>query len=473
MGKLEAGEGLLAVIGTGKRERNQEVHGAIVREMARPGSPQGRECHNGACFKNGRSMQIPYELILGWRYTRAGRATRRNGFISFISGVSMLGIALGVAALIIVLSVMNGFQKEVRDRMLGVVSHIEILAPNGAALPDVTKTLAEVRANPQVIGAAPFIATQALLARGEDMKGTIVRGIDPDREPEVTDLAVEIKKTSLAKLIPGEFGVVLGGELARSMGVGEGDKVTLVAPSGQVTPAGVVPRLKQMTVVGTFDSGHFEYDSALVLLHMDDAAKIFRLEGPTGVRVKLRDLHKAREVAAQLADTLSGDLLVRDWTRQNRTWFAAVQVEKRMMFIILTLIVAVAAFNLVSTLVMTVTDKRADIAILRTLGASPRSIMGIFVVQGAMVGVIGTVAGLLMGLGVAYNIDVIVPALERLFQADFLPKDIYLISRMPSDPQQGDILPVAIISLVMAFVATLYPSWRASQVNPAEALRYE
>ncbi len=418
-------------------------------------------------------MQLPYELILGWRYTRAGRATRRNGFISFISGVSMLGIALGVAALIIVLSVMNGFQKEVRDRMLGVVSHIEIFAPNGAALPDLARTLAEVRANPQVIGAAPFIATQALLARGEDMKGTIVRGIDPVAEPSVTDLAVALKNSALTRLLPGAFGVVLGGELARSLGVREGDKVTLVAPSGQVTPAGVVPRLKQMTVVGIFDSGHFEYDSALVLMHMDDAAKIFRLEGPTGVRLKLKDLHQARDVGAQLAQTLSGDLLVRDWTRQNRTWFAAVQVEKRMMFIILTLIVAVAAFNLVSTLVMTVTDKRADIAILRTLGASPQSVMGIFVVQGAMVGVIGTFAGLALGLGVAFNIDVIVPALEQLFHASFLPKDIYLISRMPSDPQQADIVPIALISLVLAFLATLYPSWRASQVNPAQALRYE
>jgi lipoprotein-releasing system permease protein len=418
-------------------------------------------------------MQLPYELILGWRYTRAGRATRRNGFISFISGVSMLGIALGVAALIIVLSVMNGFQKEVRDRMLGVVSHIEILAINGAALPDLVGTLAQVRANPEVLGAAPFIATQALLARGEDMKGTIVRGIDPALEPEVTDLAVELKNSALTRLIPGDFGVVLGGELARSLGVREGDKVTLVAPSGQVTPAGVVPRLKQMTVVGTFDSGHYEYDSALVLMHVDDAARIFRLEGPTGVRVRLKDLHQAREVAAQLATTLTGDVLVRDWTRQNRTWFAAVQMEKRMMFIILTLIVAVAAFNLVSTLVMTVTDKRADIAILRTLGASPRSIMGIFVVQGAMVGVIGTLAGLTLGLGVAFNIDVIVPALEQLFHASFLPKDIYLISRMPSEPQQSDILPITIISLVLAFLATLYPSWRASRVNPAEALRYE
>ncbi len=418
-------------------------------------------------------MQIPYELILGWRYTRAGRSTRRNGFISFISGVSMLGIALGVAALIIVLSVMNGFQKEVRDRMLGVIAHIEVFAPGGAALPDLQTTLTEVRKNKEVIAAAPFIAAQALLARGEDMKGALVRGIDPALEGGVTELGAQLKNSVFQRLVSGEFGVVLGAELARAMGVRQGDSVTLIAPSGQVTPAGVVPRLKQMTVVGTFDSGHFEYDSALVLMHQDDAARIFRLEGPTGIRIKLRDLHQAREVAQQLAGSLSGNLLVRDWTRQNRTWFAAVQLEKRMMFIILTLIVAVAAFNLVSTLVMTVTDKRADIAILRTLGASPKSIMGIFMVQGAMVGVIGTLSGLLLGLGVAFNIDVIVPALERLLNASFLPRDIYLISRMPSEPQYADIMPIAVISLVLAFLATIYPSWRASRVNPAEALRYE
>lgn len=416
-------------------------------------------------------MNLPYELSLGWRYTRAGRATRRNGFISFISGVSMLGIALGVAALIIVLSVMNGFQKEVRDRMLGVLSHIEVFAPGGAALPDVALTLKEAKAHPQVMGAATFIAAQGLLARGEDMKGALVRGVDPALEGEVTDLFAT--NPVLGQLVPGEFGIVLGLDLARSLGVIEGDRVTLIAPSGQVTPAGVVPRLKQMTVVGTFNSGHYEYDAGLALLHQDDAARIFRLEGPTGIRLKLKDLHQAREVAQQLVGTLSGDLFVRDWTRQNRTWFAAVQLEKRMMFIILTLIVAVAAFNLVSTLVMTVTDKRADIAILRTLGASPRSIMGIFVVQGAMVGVIGTFSGLALGLLVAFNIDVIVPALEQALGASFLPRDVYLISRMPSDPQQADILPIAIISLVLAFVATLYPSWRASRVNPAEALRYE
>jgi lipoprotein-releasing system permease protein len=432
------------------------------------------------------SMNLPYELEVGLRYTRAGRSSRSNRFISFISGVSMLGIALGVAALIIVLSVMNGFQKEVRDRMLSVVSHIEVFAPGGAALPDAARTLSEVKAHPQVVGAAPFIAAQALVARGEDMKGAIIRGIDPALEPQVTDLAAGKKQgvemganaigstlASLQSLKSGEFGIVLGVELARNLGVRDGEKVTVVAPGGQVTPAGVVPRLKQFTVVGVFDSGHYEYDATLAMVHVDDAARVFRLEGPTGVRVKLKDLHEARTVGAELSIKLSGGEIVRDWTRQNRTWFAAVQLEKRMMFIILTLIVAVAAFNLISTLVMTVQDKRSDIAILRTLGASPASIMKIFVVQGALVGVIGTVSGLALGLLVAFNIDVIVPFLEQLFRASFLPRDVYLISQMPSDPQWGDILPVALISLALAFAATLYPSWRASRVNPAEALRYE
>jgi len=384
----------------------------------------------------------------------------------------MLGIALGVAALIIVLSVMNGFQKEVRDRMLGVISHIEVLAADGGAIVDLEGTLQQLRAHPQVMGAAPFVASQGLLARGEDMKGAIVRGIDPSLEGQVSELAAQ-QRQAIARLEPGQFGVVLGAELARALGVRAGDALTLIVPGGQVTPAGVVPRLKQTTVVGYFDSGHFEYDAGMALMHREDAQRLFRLDGPSGIRVKLRDLHQAREVAAQLMGKLPPDLLVRDWTRQNRTWFAAVQLEKRMMFIILTLIVAVAAFNLVSTLVMTVTDKRADIAILRTLGASPASIMLIFMVQGALVGLVGTGGGLLLGLLVALNIDTLVPMLEALLGASFLPRDIYLISRMPSDPQAADILPVALIALVLAFIATLYPSWRASRVKPAQALRYE
>jgi len=420
-----------------------------------------------------RVMSFPYELELGWRYTRARRSTRRNGFINFISAVSMLGISLGVAALIIVLSVMNGFQREVRDRMLSVIPHIEVHGSGGSAIENLGAVMGKVKAHPQVVGASPFIAGQSLLARGEDMRGTVVRGIDPKTEGQVTELGAKLQGQALSRLVSGEFGIVLGIDLARNMGVREGDSVSLIAPGGQVTPAGVLPRVKQMKVVGVFDSGHFEYDSGLALLHIDDAARIFRLEGATGVRVKLKDLHQAREVGFDLQVQLGSDVVVRDWTRQNRTWFAAVQLEKRMMFIILTLIVAVAAFNLVSTLVMTVQDKRSDIAILRTLGATPRSIMAVFMVQGALVGVIGTLAGLLLGLGVAFNIDVIVPALEKLLGATFLPKDVYLISRMPSEPLASDIVPIAVISLVLSFVATLYPSWRASRVQPAQALRYE
>ena len=418
-------------------------------------------------------MNWPYEWQIGWRYTRSGRAGRRNGFISFISAISVLGIGLGVAALIIVLSVMNGFQKEVRARMLAVISHVEVYDRDGAALADWRATADKARQVKEVQGVAPFIAAQSLIARGDEMRGAIVRGILPAEEAKVTDIAAQLKDTTLAKLQPGAWRIVLGIELARQLRVAEGDSVTLLAPGGQVTPAGVMPRLKTFTVAGTFEAGHYEYDSGLALIHVDDAARLYRLEGPSGVQLKLADAQAAREVSHELAGALGRNYTVRDWTRTNRHWFDAVQIEKRMMFIILTLIVAVAAFNLVSTLVMTVTDKRADIAILRTLGASPRSVMGIFVVQGALSGVIGTVAGVGLGLLVAFNIETLVPAIERLLGVSFLPGSIYVISRMPSDPQMNDIVPIAIISLLLAFAATLYPSWRASRVNPAEALRYE
>ena len=422
-------------------------------------------------------MNWPYELQIGWRYTRAGRTGRRNGFISFISGVSMLGIALGVAALIIVLSVMNGFRKEVQDRMLSVIPHVEVLSADGNGLPDWRATVAAVRAVPgagaEVVGAAPFVSSQALMARGDDMRGVIVRGISPDDEASVTEVAAQLKNTVLKRLVSGEWNVVLGIELARSLGVREGDKVTVVLPGGQVTPAGVVPRLRQLTIAGVFNAGHYEYDSTLALVHLDDAARLFRTEGPTGVQLKLKQQNDAREVGSTLQRALGAPYAVRDWTRTNSNWFAAVELEKRLMFIILTLIVAVAAFNLVSTLVMTVTDKQADIAILRTLGASPRSVMGIFMVQGALSGVIGTLAGVLFGLLVAFNVGTLVAGLEGLLRVTFLPSSVYLISRMPSDPQSADIVPIVVISLLLSFVATLYPSWRASRVQPAEALRYE
>ena len=418
-------------------------------------------------------MKLPYELAIGLRYTRAGRrARRRNGFISFISGISMASIALGVMALIVVLSVMNGFQKEVRDRMLSVLAHVEVSALGGA-IEDWQAVERAARTHPEVQAAAPYVNSQGLFSSGDVVRGALVRGIEPAAEPKVSDIAARVRGGQLADLRPGEYGVVLGAELARALGVRTGEKVTLIAPQGQVTPAGVVPRLKQFTVTGVFESGHYEYDSSLALVHLDDAARLFRTGGPTGVRLKLADMQRAPQVATELAKTLPAGLLVRDWSRQNPTYFAAVRAEKRMMFIILTLIVAVAAFNLVSTLVMTVTEKQADIAILRTLGASPRSVMAVFIVQGALIGVFGTLIGAGGGLLLATNLDVIVPAIERLMNVQFLPREIYFISALPSDPRASDIVPITVISLLLSLVATLYPSWRASRTRPAEALRYD
>ncbi|MCO4890395.1 outer membrane lipoproteins ABC transporter, membrane component [Cupriavidus taiwanensis] len=416
-------------------------------------------------------MKFPYEWQIGWRYTRASKRASRNTFISFISMISMLGIALGVAALIVVLSVMNGFQKEVRDRMLSVLAHIEVIGPS--ALPDWQKTAAEALQNKEVVGAAPYVAAQAMLTRDDAVRGVLLRGVEPSQEPKVSEIGSQFRAGSMAALVPGSFGIALGNELANAMGVQVGDKVTLLAPQGTITPAGVLPRLKQFTVVGVFSSGHFEFDSALALVNLQDAETLFRLSGPTGVRLKLQDMQRAPLVAQELAGTMSGELYLRDWSKQNRNWFAAVQTEKRMMFIILTLIIAVAAFNLVSTLVMTVTDKQADIAILRTMGAQPGSIMKIFIVQGVAIGFIGTLLGVAGGTLIATNIDVIVPFIERLLHVQFLPRDIYFISQLPSDPRVNDIATIGIISFVLATLATLYPSWRAARVNPAEALRYE
>jgi lipoprotein-releasing system permease protein len=415
---------------------------------------------------------LPFEWLVGMRYTRAGRRGGRNSFISFISLISMLGIALGVAALIVVLSVMNGFQKEVRDRMLSVLSHIEVYDAYGS-MPDWRKTAEEAFHLDEVKGAAPYVAGQAMLTRNDTVRGVVIRGVLPQEEPKVSDVAKQVIDGSFDALVPGEFNIVLGKELARGLRVNVGDKVTMIAPQGQVTPAGVLPRLKQYNVAGIFEAGHNEYDSTLAFIHIDDAMRMFKLEAPTGLRLRIEDMQRAPQVAMELSRILSGNLLIVDWSKQNRTWFAAVQTEKRMMFIILTLIIAVAAFNLVSTLVMTVTDKQADIAILRTLGASPASIMKIFIIQGALVGLLGTAIGVGLGVLVALNIDVIVPFIEGMLGVQFLPKDIYLITALPSDLRWPDVWTIGGLAVVLAFLATLYPSWRAANVRPAEALRYE
>ncbi len=418
-------------------------------------------------------MSLPYEILIGLRYTRAGRrARRRNAFISFISAISMAGIALGVMALIVVLSVMNGFQREVRDRMLSVLPHIEIQS-EGGPLTDWAAIAQRAKSDPEVVAAAPVLEAQAMFVRGDTVRGALVEGIDPALEPSVSAVLERLRGAPVGALTDGGFGIILGVELARALGVAPGDKVTLVAPEGNLTPAGLVPRLKQFRVLATFESDHYEYDSALAMVHLGDAQRVFRSEGPNAVRLRLTDMQRAPQVAQRLAAEVGPNLWVRDWTTQNKTWFAAVKVEKRMMFVILTLIVAVAAFNLVSTLVMTVTEKQPDIAILRTLGASPRSVMSIFMVQGGLIGLIGTAAGVASGLAIALNLDTIVPAIEHAFGVHFLDPSIYFISVLPSDPRAADIVPIAVISLLLSLVATVYPSWRASRVRPAEALRYD
>ncbi|AOY02150.1 lipoprotein-releasing ABC transporter permease subunit [Jeongeupia sp. USM3] len=410
-----------------------------------------------------------YELLIGLRYTRA---KRRNGFISFISLVSILGITLGVAALIIVLSVMNGFQEEVRDRILGMAAHVQITGADNR-LPDWRQVAADARQNPHVEAGAPYVLGQGLLANGSLVKGTIIRGIDPALEPKVSEAANKMLAGRLTDLQDSQFNIVLGWQLAAELGVRAGDKITLITPQGQVTPAGLIPRFRQFLVVGVFRADYYPYDAGLAFIHIGDAQKLFRTgDDVSGVRLKLDDLFNARNVARELGRAMPS-LLVSDWSQENPTYFRAVEIEKRMMFIILTLIVAVAAFNLVSTLVMVVTDKQADIAILRTLGASPGSIMKIFVIQGAISGFVGTLCGVLGGVLVASNLDVIIPTIERILSIRFLSPDVYLITELPSKIIPSDVTTIGAISLLLALAATLYPSWHASRINPAEALRYE
>lgn len=412
-----------------------------------------------------------YELFIGLRYTRA---KRRNHYISFISLSSLLGITLGMTALITVMSVMNGFQKEIRTRILGVASHIQVSGVN-EKLADWQGVASEAIKHPQVEAAAPYVSAQGMVSFNQVVRGVLVRGVLPSTEDKVADFSRMMISGELNNLVPGEFGIVVGAELAQSLGASKGDKIVLISPQGQMTPVGILPRLKQFTITGIFKAGHFEYDSTLVLIHMADAQKLYRMEGTqvSGVRLKLQDLFQAQQVVQELVPMISATTFISDWTSQHSNYFRAIQIEKRMLSLILGLLILVAAFNIVSTLVMAVTDKQPDIAILRTLGASPRSIMKIFIIQGTLIGVFGTILGVLGGVLLAFNVDSVIAFIEYLFTVQFLSREVYYISEVPSDPHLVDIVTVAIFSFGLTILATIYPSYRASKVNPAEALRYE
>jgi lipoprotein-releasing system permease protein len=417
-------------------------------------------------------MSVPsYELFIGLRYTRA---KRRNHYISFISLSSLLGITLGMTALITVMSVMNGFQKEIRTRILGVASHIQVSGVN-EKLADWQGVASEAIKHPQVEAAAPYVSAQGMVSFNQVVRGVLVRGVLPSTEDKVADFSRMMISGELNNLVPGEFGIVVGAELAQSLGASKGDKIVLISPQGQMTPVGILPRLKQFTITGIFKAGHFEYDSTLVLIHMADAQKLYRMESTqvSGVRLKLQDLFQAQQVVQELVPMISATTFISDWTSQHANYFRAIQIEKRMLSLILALLILVAAFNIVSTLVMAVTDKQPDIAILRTLGASPRSIMKIFIIQGTLIGVFGTILGVLGGVLLAFNVDSVIAFIEYLFTVQFLSREVYYISEVPSDPHLVDIVTVAIFSFGLTILATIYPSYRASKVNPAEALRYE
>jgi lipoprotein-releasing system permease protein len=416
--------------------------------------------------------KLPFELFVGLRYLRA---KRKSHFTTFISITSMVGIALGVAVLIVVLSVMNGFGAELRNRILGVASHLQITEGNNT-LSNWQQVSAGIDGSPHVLAAAPFVLGQGMLSYNSAATGTLVRGIVPADEVKVAEFADKMKVGKLDDLRAGEFNIILGKDLAYSLGATVGEKVVLMSPSGQATPVGTMPRMKQFKLVGLFEMGYQNYDSGLALVHMEDAAKLYRMgDKITGLRIKLDDPFLTSEVAPAIATKLAGqgNYYISDWVQENPNFFAALKMEKRIMSIIMVLVVAVAAFNIVSTLIMAVIDKRADIAIMRTFGASPRSIMQIFIIQGALIGIIGTLLGVALGLLIALNIGVIVPFIENLFHVQFLAKDVYYISEVPSQVLWSDVTAITLTSIILSLLATLYPSYKASQINPAEALRYE
>jgi lipoprotein-releasing system permease protein len=424
-------------------------------------------------------MYKPLEAFIGLRYVRA---KRRNHFISFISLISMLGIALGVTTLITVISVMNGFEKELRARILGAIAHATIRPVEGPLF-DWADVIAQVGAHPEVDGAAPFIE-EGVWLQGQESSGAFVRGVDPAYETTVSEVADKMLSGRLQDLVPGEYGIILGIGLASRLRVGPGDRVTVIAPRLKATPVGASALMRRFTVVGAFEFGEFENDSALALIHLEDAARLLRMPPGSagGVRLHLEDMYRAWSVARDISDELTRAgadsaapqyYLVRDWTQERGNLFQAVRTEKTVMWVILSLIIAVAAFNIISMLVMVVTDKQSDIAILKTMGALPGTIMRVFVIQGSVIGVVGTVLGVIGGILLAQNIGTVVPFLERLFGFSLFPSDIYYITELPSDLRSADVIKFALMSLAMSLLSTIYPSWRAARTHPAEALSYE
>jgi lipoprotein-releasing system permease protein len=415
-------------------------------------------------------MFQPLSLFIGMRYTRA---KRRNHFISFISLTSMIGVALGVMALITVLSVMNGFEKELKQRILGMTSHAFVTGLDGT-LKDWHSLESLVAENPHVLNSAPFVEGQAMLSQGSRVRGTMVRGVDPNLEGKVSTIGEKVTEGNFSELSPGSFGIMLGKDLARAMGATVGTKITLITPHVTSTPAGVIPRLKRLTVTGIFEIGMYEYDSTLAVMNIEDAAKLFRISGKvSGLRLKLDNVYRAPQITRELLFSLPPEYRAADWTFQHQNFFTALKTEKTVMFVILMLIVAVAAFNIVSTLIMMVTDKQADIAILRTLGMTPKQIMAIFMVQGTLIGLIGTLLGIVLGVALAINLPLLIDQLELLIGYEFLPADVYYISDLPSDLHWNDVTVIGITAFILSVLSTLYPSWKASQTRPAEALRYD
>jgi len=411
-----------------------------------------------------------FSLFVGLRYSRARQRTR---FISVISLISVVGIALGMTVLITVLSVFNGFQREVRTRMLSAVAHVQI-SGIGESLQDWQTVAAVAAKHPHVIAAAPYVSAQGLLTSGGNVRGAFLRGIDPAQENRVSGISEHMRSGSLDDLRSGEYNVALGAPLARALGVVVGDRVVLVAPQGQVTPAGILPRLRQFTVTGIFEIGHYEIDAGLAVVHITDAQRLYRMgEEVSGVRLKLDDLFLARTVVRELVAELPPQVSVSDWSQFNATYFRAVELEKRMMSLLLFFIIAIAAFNMVSSLFMVVKEKQADIAILRTMGASPADVMRIFMVQGTLIGAIGVGCGIVFGILGALYVDSIIGFVEFVFHVKFMPQDVYQIADLPSQLQAGDVVLTAVVAFTLSVLATIYPSWRAARVNPAEALRYE